>query len=233
MSKKTTNLSVFMTAQESANGFVFLIFNFFVLPVLLQLLAGLLPTPLRSAKLNFIYYIIQFAVAVGTFRRFLLRSLEAAGSRFWNFLLAAISGFCGYFVSSELLSWVLRTLFPSFSNVNDAALAAMVQSDLILIAIGTVLLVPMAEECFFRGLIFGRLHERSRILAYAVSTAAFGAIHVMGYIGAHDPITLLLCFLQYIPAGLCLAWACEKADSIFAPILIHTAVNAIAVFTPR
>ena len=233
MSKKPNSLSVFMSPQETANGFVFLLFNYFILPVLLQLLNGLLPVPLRSAVLNVLYYLIQFAVAVCTFHRFLRRSLEAAGQRFWKFLLISVLGFSGYFVSSQLLGLGIRTLFPGFSNVNDASLAAMAQGDLLLIAVGTVLLVPAAEECFFRGLLFGWLHGKNRFLSYVVSTAAFAAIHVMGYLGVYDAVTLLLCFVQYLPAGLFLAWACEKAGSIFAPILIHTAVNAIAVFTLR
>ena len=58
-------------------------------------------------------------------------------------------------------------------------------------------------------------------------------IHVMGYIGQFDWLTLVLCFLQYIPAGLWLAWAYEKSDSIFAPMLIHTAINAIGIYAMR
>ena len=38
-----------------------------------------------------------------------------------------------------------------------------------------------------------------------------------------------MAFLQYLPAGLCLAWAYTKADTIFAPILIHAAVNAVSI----
>ena len=84
-----------------------------------------------------------------------------------------------------------------------------------------------------RGLVFGALHPRSRMLAYIVSTLFFSFIHVMGYIGSFSASVLLLCFLQYIPAGVMLAWAYEYSGSILAPILIHTAVNAIAIFSVR
>ena len=59
--------------------------------------------------------------------------------------------------------------------------------------------------------------------------AAFAAIHVLAYIGTESVTTLVLCFLQYLPAGLCLAWTYTKADNIFAPIVVHALVNAIAI----
>jgi membrane protease YdiL (CAAX protease family) len=97
--------------------------------------------------------------------------------------------------------------------------------------IGTVVLVPIVEETLYRGLIFGLLPKR--ILRYAVSVGAFCAIHVMGYIGYYEPLHLLLCFMQYIPAGLVLAYAYERSGSIFAPILIHMAINGIAMLFMR
>ena len=46
-------------------------------------------------------------------------------------------------------------------------------------------------------------------------------------------LELFLSFLQYVPAGLCLAWSYEKADSIWAPILIHIAVNQMGNLAMR
>jgi membrane protease YdiL (CAAX protease family) len=56
---------------------------------------------------------------------------------------------------------------------------------------------------------------------------------VLGYIGSADLLTLALCFLQYIPAGLCLAWAYDASGSIFAPVLIHTVINALGILSLR
>ena len=58
---------------------------------------------------------------------------------------------------------------------------------------------------------------------------AFACIHIVGYIGTYSPLELVMAVLQYLPAGLSLAWAYTKADSIFAPILIHACINLIAV----
>ena len=130
-------------------------------------------------------------------------------------------------------SWVTEKLIgllvPSFSNYNDEAIAAMSRGNGFLMLIGTVVLVPPVEECFYRGLIFRNLLGKSRILAYMASILAFSMIHIIGYIGTYAPLELCMAFLQYLPAGLCLAWAYTKAGTIFAPIFIHAAINFIAI----
>ena len=120
-------------------------------------------------------------------------------------------------------------LLPGFSNINDAAITELARTNYALMLIGVVFLVPLTEEMLYRGLIFRNLWQSSKVAAYLLSMAAFAAVHVLGYIGSEDIATLLICFLQYLPAGLCLAWTYTKADNIFAPILVHAIVNAIAI----
>jgi len=91
----------------------------------------------------------------------------------------------------------------------------------------------VTEEVLFRGLLFRALHSHSRILAYAVSVVFFALMHVVSYIGLYDWGLLALCFLQYLPACITLAWAYEQADSIWAPIIMHTLVNLISMFALR
>ena len=69
----------------------------------------------------------------------------------------------------------------------------------------------------------------SRFWAYAISAAVFCAVHVLSYVGRYEPALLALNFLQYLPAGLILAWAYEKSGSILCPILIHMGVNALGM----
>lgn len=230
---KTKRLRIKLTHNQKALGWFYMLFELFVLPSLLQLLNDLLPTPLPDAILNFLFFCLNFAVILLIFHSFLIKSLETAGRKFWDFLQAAVLGFVAYWVCGTVLSYGITTIFPNFANVNDSSIGTMAGSHFWLMAIGTVLLVPVVEECLFRGLIFLELHPHSRVWAYCLSTLFFCAIHVMSYIGTYDALTLILCFIQYIPAGLWLAWAYEKADSIFAPILIHTAINAIGIYGLR
>ena len=122
---------------------------------------------------------------------------------------------------------------PDFFNVNDSAISTMVDQNTDLMAIGTILLAPVAEELFYRGLIFRGFYNKKPILGYLVSTLAFASLHVVGYIGLYSPLHLLLCLLQYIPAGICLGWAYAKTDCIFAPILMHIAINQIGILSMR
>lgn len=230
---KSKQLHISMTGNETRCGWIYLFFEVFVLPSLLVMLNGILPVPVRPAILNSIYYLLNFIAILAIFHRFLLKSLASVGKQFWSFLQAAVLGFVAYWLCNTLLSRGILAIFPNFFNVNDAGIAAMAKKDLFLMAIGTVFLVPVVEECLFRGLIFHGLHGKNRFLAYSISALCFSAIHVMSYIGAYDRITLILCFLQYIPAGLWLAWSYAKSGTIFTPILIHAAVNAIGIYSLR
>ena len=120
-------------------------------------------------------------------------------------------------------------IYPSFSNVNDANLTGIFLNDVRLMAIGTVFLVPVVEELFFRGLIFRNLHGKNQIVAYLVSMVLFSLIHVVGYIGAYSPLHLLLCFLQYLPASFCLCWCYCQTGTIITPIIMHAVTNAMSV----
>ena len=230
---KSSLLRLSMTRSETACGWIYLIFEVCFLPVMLVLLNGLLPTPLDTGVLNFIYYCINFGAILVIFHRFLLKSLAAAGKNFWGFLQASVLGFVACWLANTGLTRLLGLLFPGFSNVNDAGIAVMAQQNLWLVAVGTVVLVPPVEETLFRGLLFRGLYEKNRAAAYLISACLFSAVHILGYLGSFDALTLALCFLQYIPAGLCLAWAYSKSGSIFASIVIHSAVNAICVYQLR
>ena len=91
----------------------------------------------------------------------------------------------------------------------------------------------IVEELLYRGIFFGGLYNRNRIVAFVVSTLIFAVIHVTSYVGYYPPVTLLLCFLQYIPAGIALAWAWMKSGSIITPIVMHMIINAIGITAMR
>ena len=140
--------------------------------------------------------------------------------------LIMILGLAAYYACTYAVNYFITLIAPGFANANDASISAMLGSSRFLMTVGTVVLVPLAEECLFRGLIFTGLLGKNRKWAYALSVLGFCAVHVLGYLGSADALTLSICFLQYVPSGLVLAWSCEKSGSLFAPILIHAAINA-------
>lgn len=222
-----------MSRSEKILGWLYMAFSLIALPSLLQLLNKNLTSPMNDGTLNFVFYCINFFAVVCIFHCFLRDSLVAAWRDLWNFVQAVVLGYVAYWAATRVMDFCMSYLLPGFRNVNDSAMTAMAHTNYTLMAIGVVLLVPLTEEVLYRGLIFRNLYRSSQAAAYLVSMAAFAAIHVLGYIGTESVTTLVVCFLQYLPAGLCLAWTYTKADNIFAPIVVHALVNAIAIGAVR
>ncbi len=227
--RKNRILSAYPSSQETIGGFCYLAFQLLVLPTALQWCNRQLGTPLNTAELNFVFYFVNFIAILLIFHDFLSASLNHVFQHPAYFCQAVILGFVAYYACFRVTDWLVSLLVPSFSNYNDEAIAAMSRGNPFLMLVGTVILVPPVEECLYRGLIFRTLYNKSRWAAYTVSIVAFACIHILGYIGKYSPLELLLAVLQYLPAGLCLAWSYAKSDTVFAPIVIHAAVNAHAI----
>ena len=226
-------LSQLMTSGELLWGSLYFLFYLIALPSLLSLLFEALGwdavSALGQTRLNFLYFVLNFLAAVVIFHRFLWKNLGNIGKRFWGFVQAVILGWVMLRVSVSLMGYLAALLRPALRNLNDDYFGGQAAASLILTAVGTVLLAPAAEECFFRGLLVQGLHRKNRVLAYTVSALAFALVHVASYLGRYGLVDSLLILLQYLPAGVALGWAYEKSDTIFAPILIHMVNNAISM----
>lgn len=221
------------SSQETVGGFCYFAFQLLLLPELLKLVNAQLSVPLREAELNFVFYMINFLAVLLIFHEFFGSAARQAVRHPAYLCQAVILGLAAYYACLFTVNWVIGVLVPGFSNYNDSAISAMRQESRLLVVIGTVILVPTAEECFFRGLIFRNLYGKSHWAAYLVSMLAFAFVHILGYAGQYTPLEMLMALLQYLPAGLCLAWSYTKADTIFAPIAIHAAVNFITLTSWR
>ena len=222
-----------MTRTEVCFGWIYFLIQLFLLPSILVTGNQLFDEPLSVAELNFVMFALNFLVVTVLFHRYLLESARLSLAAPMGCLRAAFLGLMLYYLGNLIVGRLIFAIDPDFANVNDANISAMTQEQYTLMAIGTVLLVPPVEEVFYRGLVFRGLHGKSRIAAYAVSTLVFSAVHILGYIGTSDWSTLVLCFLQYVPASIALAWAYERSDSIWAPILMHMTVNQIGILAMR
>ncbi len=231
--KRTYHFSGNLTNQETIGGFCYLAFQMICLPSILSWINGQLRVPLNDAELNFVFYLVNFIAVLIIFHDFLSRALSQVFQHPIIFCEAVILGTVAYYALFWLTDKAVSLLVPGFSNYNDASVLEMVYSNRLLMLVGLLVLVPLAEECLFRGLIFRNLYGKSRWAAYIVSILAFAVIHIIGYIGRYSAVELVLAFLQYLPAGLCLAWAYTRADTIFAPIVIHSIVNYISIYGIR
>lgn len=228
MTKKRT-VSPCPSGQETAWGLCYLVFQMLLLPSLLYWINDQLAKPLAESELNFLYYLVNFIAVLLIFHSFLERSLSQLFQHPIDALQAAVLGFVAYYACFHAMDWLIGLLRPGYSNYNDASIAALSRGNYFLMLIGTVVLVPPVEECLYRGLIFRNLYTKSPWAAYIISIAAFSCLHILGYIGTYNPADLIIAFVQYLPAGLWLAWSYIKGDTIFVPILIHAAVNYITI----
>ena len=206
------------SARESIWGACYLLFQMLALPSFLYWANGQADISLSDTELNFLFYIINFVAVLLIFHNFLARSLSQLLHHPIDGLQAAILGFVAYYVCFHAMEWIIGLLRPGYTNYNDDSIAALSRGNFFLMAIGTVVLVPITEECLYRGLIFRNLYRSSQVAAYLLSMAAFAALHVLGYIGTDSAMNIFLSFIQYFPVSFALIWAMEFGGSIWASI---------------
>ena len=217
------SLPVSLTKKQQNLGWFWWAFQLTLLPLLLFEGNRFLAAPLSESQLNFVFFCVNFVVITVIMGRAFLASCGHGLRHIFRTLQSAFFGLAVYFLTKAILNFVIRRFFPDYVNLNDNSLLVLIQEEPTLLSIAIIFLVPVAEELLYRGVIFGSIHSKSRFLAYAISAALFSLIHFMGYLP--DPLTFVISFVLYLPAGLCLAWAYQRSGSILAPILIHIAIN--------
>lgn len=225
-------MTLTLSNWEKRWGLLYLLLQMFLVPYGAALLCAALSIRSNAAA-NLLGFFTNAALAVVFFRRLLLRSVENATRRWAQTLWTVLKGFALYWLLNTAALTLILTIKPDFFNINDASVNAMIDEFPVLMPLAVVFAAPLAEECLFRGWLFTGLAQRSVKLAYCVTTFFFASIHMLGYIGTYDPLTLGLCTLQYLGPGAALCWTCRKADSLCAPLLLHMAINTIALFATR
>lgn len=219
-----------MTASFRKNeilfGTVYGLFQFMLLPSLAQYINQFLQLPIWA--LQFTIFVVNFVCTVVIFWHYLLDSCKAALENIGKVALYTFLGLVLYYTANLVVSYIIFSIAPDYLNLNDAGVTALAQQSGIWIALGTVLLVPVVEECLFRGLLFRGIYDRSPFLAWCLSASLFSAIHVLSYASAYDSHTLLA-FLQYLPAGICLCFGYRASGTIITPILMHAIINIISL----
>lgn len=225
--------SAALSPAEKSRGFAYFIFQLLFLPSFLLWANGQCSRPLNSAELNLVYYTVNFAVMALLFHSFLKQSGLSALRQPAAFFQAVILGLAVCYLCRWAIQALASHVLPSFQNYNDESIAAMTREHFLMMLVGTVILVPPVEECFYRGLIFRSLWSKAPWIAYLASAFAFSLVHILGYLGVYSPAQLLIALLQYVAPGLCLAWSYAASGSIFAPIFIHAFINFFTILSMR
>ena len=221
-------LTAVPSGREVLAGVCFLPFYLFLLSAALQLLLRrLLGRAPAAVLVNLLYYLLCAAAVLLIFRRFLAENRRIFREKRRAILLRLPLWLAGYLAVSLLLDVLIGRLAPGFHNRNNDALTAMMAEHFAAVLLFAAVFAPLVEETLFRGLLFGALHRHSRAAAYVTASACFAAIHVLSYLPALTAAEALLSAAQYLPAALVLCALYERTDSIFAPMLLHGAVNLI------
>ena len=212
-----------LTKTEWKNGLIAMTVAMFLLPGLLAYLPGL-----SGAMLNFTAYFISVGTAVYCLRRFLAKNVGVALAHPFATIYLAVLGYLAHLVFAQMVDFIAWTLLPGYVNLNTQAVQTQLAAYLPLMLITTVVLAPIAEECFFRGLLFRGVYDRSPFLAWVLSVGLFAVGHVAGYIGTYSLPELLVSLLTYIPAGIILNVTYRRSGSIISPIIAHAIINLMA-----
>ena len=226
-------LSVPMNRAETVLGIIYILIQLFVLPVIVSIVDLVFVLSLTDAEINFVCFAVNFICVTVIFRRYLISNFRVMLQDPAMTAAGCGLGFVLYFAATYMIGLLILSLDPDFANANDTSIAVMMDENSVLMSVGAVLLAPVIEELLYRGVVFGQLYRRWPIIAYIVSAAFFASLHVVGYIGSYAPMRLVLCFIQYLPASVVLAWVYVYTDTIFAPIMIHVIINAMGILTLR
>ena len=128
--------------------------------------------------------------------------------------------------SREITGWLgveATALAAMFVTSGGEPLAASGGFGLALVLVATVVLVPVAEELFFRGWAVDYLEQRAGVV-----TACFGSAAV--WAAAHVDLSRLPILLV---TGLLLAWAYRRWGTLLVPIAAHATANAVSILVVR
>lgn len=230
--KKATS---YMTPGEQIAGVVFLVIYLIVLPFvtdsLFQGIGALLDVTISSTMQNMIYYYVLFAVTMIIFHKFIARTSRYFVDNLGGACRSVLVGLIGLYGLNELVYRLSNLVITNRTNLNDTTISAQIEDAPRVTLLIIIFLAPFVEEVLFRGLVFGNLKHKSRVIAYVVSCLLFALIHVWQFAVVNQDITYFLLMVQYLVPGAVLAWAYESSGTLWASIGLHAAANALTAWT--
>ncbi|MCL2368478.1 MAG: CPBP family intramembrane metalloprotease [Oscillospiraceae bacterium] len=219
--------------KELILGLIYLPLHMFVIGELLIFGLTLVDIPLTLAQLNLVYMLLGTLYLMVAMSRYMKASFAPFRAFGISHLWALPLGWALRIALTLPISIALVIFAPELANPNQDAVEYIVGQSFLASFLLAVILAPIVEEILFRGLIFAPLRKKNRFLAYAVSSIAFGFLHIaVSLLWGFTP-ELFLVMLLYVPAGLVLAWVYEKSGNIWTAILLHGFMNLVSILLMR
>lgn len=217
-----------MTFWEKAAAAFYLPVHVFIFPVLIHAYAYATGYAMSEVTANTIYYGAGIIFVFVFMWKFLRKSfdvmLDDIGRSASSLGLAVIFDLS----FSYMAAFLVLAIMGDLDNPNSESIDAIANINFNAMFGIAVFMAPIVEEILFRGLIFGSLRRRSRILAYVVCTLVFSLYHVWQFAAVSLDATYLVYALQYVPVTIALCWCYERSGSIWVPIFMHMLRNAIS-----
>ena len=217
-----------MTRLQAALGWIYLPVHILVLPLLLSLYASVSPD-FDEVSVNLVYHGAGIVFVLCVMLPYLRGQFDMLLDHPGLCLMTLALCFAAVYVFSVALGALFLYLLEDLpENPNNAAVAALAGQNYGVIRALSVFLGPVTEEVLFRGVAFGTLRKRSRLLAYSVSALLFGIYHVWQFVLLYADPMILLYTLQYLPFALLLDRCYERSGSLWTCIFFHMSYNAMA-----
>lgn len=220
-----------MTRGERLAALIYFPLHVAVLPLLLGLLMTVWPdTGLNETNLNIFYYALGCAYMFAFFWKYFRRNYDTL----IDGALRCVLMFFAAYMLDVVLTYALQLITLAFgydmtATPNDETVMDLAQQGYNVMFAIAVFMAPLVEEPLFRGLVFGGLRKRSRVLAYAVSVGLFALYHVWQYAVVYSDPSYLRFALNYVPVSIALAFSYEKTGSIWVPIGFHMLINGLSM----
>ncbi len=200
---------------------------FMLLWLIISLVVSFLSPYLSKVTLTYLGgFLIQGSIALTLTGLILGRGfgLSVLGYRrvpFGSLLLSAFAAYASVLVADIIygLFIVLKGLKPPVQNVYDYLFTRQDPLSVALTLLLAVIIAPVLEETFFRGVIYNSLRSKlAPWLSALISAAVFSGIHMQ-----------LWGFVPRFFLGIALALLYEKYRSLYPGMALHALNNTIAV----
>ena len=126
----------------------------------------------------------------------------------------------------NVLQWIAQALETELPEVQEQfQTLARDRSTAPLLVLSAVVIAPIAEELFFRGMLFQALRKHFSVWpAVGTSAVLFAMTHIQRSTEGYLMVLLII-----IPLGMLLAYLYERRGTLLVPILIHATFNLIQV----
>ena len=233
MAKKKS--APYMTSGEKIAGTILFAVYLVVLPFvtdpLFRFVGRLLDTTISATVQSVIYYYVLFAVTLIVFHKFVARTSRNFADNLGVACRNMLLGLIALYGLNELVYRLSSLVISNRTNLNDTTISAQIQDAPRVTLLIIVFLAPFIEEVLFRGLVFGNLKRKSRVVAYLVSCLLFALLHVWQFAVVQQDITYFLLMVQYLVPGAVLAWAYESSGTLWTSIGLHAVANALSAWT--